>query len=69
MYAYLLVHAAMELECLEDIIREEIVQNREKLELDETVSKLQIIPDDPDKFYIHLADYFDVMAGRRCQIS
>ena len=55
----------MELEVLEDIIREEIVANRRELnsQLDTSCSEITTIPEDPNSFYIHLADYFDVMAG------
>lgn len=53
---------AMELECLEDVIRDEIVENSQELQVDDE-SELRTIPNSADDFYIHLADYFDVMAG------
>lgn len=62
MHDYISARAAMELECLEDVIRDEIVKNRQKLQM-HYESKLRTIPDSADDFYIHLADYFDVMAG------
>ena len=54
----------MELERLEDIIKEEIVKNRKTLSIDAS-STLKEIPNSTNKFYIHLADYFDVMAGKQ----
>ena len=56
--------AAMELEKLEDVIKQEIVNNRATLTVDAS-SELKEIPDSPEKFYIHLADYFDVIAGEQ----
>ncbi|KAK9915680.1 hypothetical protein WJX75_002608 [Coccomyxa subellipsoidea] len=53
---------AMELECLEDVTRDEIVENSQELQVDDE-SELRTIPNSADDFYIHLADYFDVMAG------
>jgi hypothetical protein len=62
MHDYVSARTAMELECLEDVTRDENVENSQELQVDDE-SELRTIPNSPDDFYIHLADYFDVMAG------
>ena len=53
------------LECLEDCIKAEIVANRETLTINKASDpSFKEIPTDREDFYIHLADYFDVVAGR-----
>nr|ARQ20728.1 lipid body protein [Lobosphaera incisa] len=53
---------AVALEYLEYSIKQEIVANRASIKV-AAESELKTIPDDPNRFYILLADYFDVMAG------
>ncbi|KAK9815689.1 hypothetical protein WJX72_008147 [[Myrmecia] bisecta] len=53
---------AVVLEYLEFSIKQAIVKGRAAIKVTAD-SELKTIPDDPNKFYILLADYFDVVAG------